>query len=134
MHYAAIIIKSKKLDNVEARDIFGEILLNHSECDWYSTDADNCAFPTGDETISVEEYSQLSKMDEGYTVPIIILNDEGYDEGLIIPTNFWEFYDFPEERAVLLESYGVVYRKQVKAWLKKYKRKAYEVIMLDYHN
>ena len=134
MHHSAIIIKSKKLDNVEARDIFGEILHKHSECDWYSTDADSCVFPNGSESISVEEYSQLTSMDEGHTIPIIILNGEGYDEGLIIPTNFWEFYDFPEERAVLLESYGVVYRRQVKAWLRKYKRRSYDVIMLDYHN
>ena len=134
MHYYAVIIKPKKMDIIEARDIFGEILFNHSECDWYSTDTKDCVFPNGCESISVKEYSLLYEKNGGYTVHIFILNDEGYDEGLIIPTNFWEFYDFPEDREVLLKSYGVVYRKQVKEWLKKYKRKAYEVILLDYHN
>ena len=134
MHYCAIILKPKKIDIEEARNTVGEILLNRNECDWFVTDHHNRLFPDGRECIPLKEYVLLPNIYEGSVVPVFVLNNEGNDEDCIIPSKFWEFYDLPIDRQILLDAYELSYYKQIKKWFEKYQKKNYEILYLDYHN
>lgn len=128
MHYAALIIKDRKVGNYEAREIAGDFLYEHKVCDWYKTEHDGRLFSGDKERI---KFKNISKNFDIEPIPIITINSEGDIEESIVPIKFWEFYNFPDVRKELLAKYQEAYSLLFKKFLVDYAE--FDAILMDYH-
>jgi hypothetical protein len=135
MHYCGIIIKPKGLDVPTARQLFGDALVEKGVADWFSTDDyRERLFTNNRQVVSLEEFINEHWMNyKEYCCPICVLSTD-YIEDCIIPSEFWEYYNFKEERNVLLETQHKLYLKAVNLWFTSLDVTKYDVTLLDYHN
>lgn len=135
MHYCGIIVKKKEVSVVEARKVFGEMLVEKGVADWYSTDDyRERKFEDDKVEITLEEF--ISKFKDDFKgLPICFIDEEGYVFEQIIPSEFYEYYDAKNEREALLETQAEAYEKQLNINFSKLKDiKDYNVCLIDYHN
>lgn len=137
MHYCGVIVKSKEISVVEARETFGEILVNREVADWYSTDDyRERLFENSRVEITLEEF--IEKKHYYNALPICFIDEEGYIFEQMITSEFWEYYDAEEERKELIDAqaraYKVQFDKILESLSKHSKIEDYNVCLIDYHN
>ena len=115
MHYCGVIVKKKEISVVEAREVFGELLVEKGVADWYSTnDYRERKFEDDKVEITLEEF--ISKFKDDFNgLPICFIDEEGYFFEQIITSEFYEYYDCKTEREALLKAQG---RRLMKSNLK----------------
>ena len=141
MHFCGIIIKKKEIDIKEARELFGEILIKQGSCDWYSTDDYRERTFKNKKEKPLSEFIKIFNKEwateDNFFWDICIINredEENYISDYIIRADFYEFYDFVEERKKLLEDYRKLYLKAIDKWFSDLNVDDYTVCLLDYHN
>ena len=128
MHADALVIKDRKIENTEAREIAGEFLYEHKVCDYFRTEYNGRLFSGNKERI---KFKNISKSFDVGIIPIIIINSEGDIEESVIPSEFWEFYNFEDIRKELLAKYQVAYSLLFNKFLIDYAD--FDAILMDYH-
>lgn len=140
-HYTGWILKPKRMTNEEARELVGDRLVNFELADYYiERDTGASEVHNGKQSITLKEFIELLKdwEDEKSATPFFLVKD-GFIDTKVLPTFFWEFYDFPFDREDLIVAYHSAYYKLINKiatdTLKEFKGKvAYELIGIDYHN
>lgn len=137
MHYCGVIVKRKNIDIETARKIFGDILIKKGIADWYSTDDyRERVFKKGRREIELKEFVEIK--DNYNALPICFIDENGNVFDQMITSEFYEYYDAPEERKELIKAQARAYKVQLNKTLEllsKYsKLEDYNVCLIDYHN
>lgn len=146
MHFCAIIVKQKSVSNEEARAVFGEALVKLEHADYYKED-DVRLFNGDRSSVSLKEFKVIYKswLDSVSTVNatskyfsndlwMFAIVDDGYISTAFYPTGFYEFYDLPEYRESLINTYLSAYKLSTIAAINELNEDDYEVTLMDYHN
>lgn len=155
MHYCGIIIKPTSMSKQEAREMLGDILVNHEMADYYSTgDLKERIFRNGKAEISLEEFKRIftewlneikdAKPEDKHfsndTWPFAVIVDIGEEDyeikDCILPSGFYEFYDDVESRKILINTWVKAYKKTTKYLIDELMTHVHEynVTLLNYHS
>jgi len=135
MHFCAIIIKPITMEIKEARTISGDYLIEKGISDWYSADEYRERTFDGKTILSLEDFKKEYEewMNANDTWPFFILDPDEFIRTAIIPSTFFEFFEY-EEREEMLKLYKSLYNKETQRILESLDTSLYDVVLLDYHN
>lgn len=132
MHSTGFIIKKIILENETARETFGDKLVQLEHADYYNT-LDVNFYELGKPSLTLKEFKEYFLKQD--FVRMFCIFDCRVIDVAFYPTEFYEFYDLPEERENLIEQYNNVYKKAVIKELERLEESdEFEVILIDYHN
>lgn len=151
MHYCAIIIKPVKVGIVEARKLFGDVLVSHEKADFYSTDDyRERVFKDGKKVMPLSEFKPIYESewvgDENEynqkTWDFATIDSYGEEEteiyldNQILPSDFYEYWEQEEKRKEIIKLQDELFKLETIRIITELLKSEtqYDVVLLDYHN